>query len=113
MAGSINVGDLSQNTTAFTAAAITSTLPITARITPEIVFGPKLPDQVISEAVGVTGPPAKFINIIVPRRNLDIIYEDLIEKEPPLPKTLAAKLAIENDDKPSYDAAIAGPEASL
>ncbi len=61
----------------------------------------------------VTGPLTKFIGVVVPRRNFNIMYEDLIEKEPPLLKTLVAKLAIENDDKSSYDITIAGPEAPL
>ncbi len=38
---------------------------------------------------------------------------NLIEDEPPLSKALVTKLATESDDKPSYDAAMAGPEASL
>ncbi len=63
--------------------------------------------------MGVTGFFAKFIDMIVPRRNLNIIYEDLIEDESLLPKELIAKLVIESDDKLSYNVAMAGPEASL
>ncbi len=61
----------------------------------------------------VTRPFIKLINIIVPRRNLNIIYEDLIEDEPPLSKTLVIKLATESDNKPLYNVAIAGPERFL
>jgi len=111
--GSISVEDLFQNTIAFIVVAIISTLPATARITPEAASRPELSDQITSEAVGVTGPFTKFIGVVVPRRNLNIVYEDLIENESPLPKALVAKLIIENDDKPSYNTAIAGPEAPL
>ncbi len=51
--------------------------------------------------------------MVVPRRNLNIVYGNLIKDEPPLPKALVVKLATKSDDKPLYNAAIAGPKTSL
>jgi hypothetical protein len=48
----------------------------------------------------------KFINMIVPRCNPNIVYEDLIEKNPTLLKIMIVK-AISNKDKSSYEAAMA------
>ena len=36
---------------------------------------------------------------------------ELYEEDPPLPKAMIAKLVTHNEDKPSYEAAMAGPEA--
>ena len=63
--------------------------------------------------MGVTGFSAKLINIVVPRRNLDIVYGGFIEDESLLSKTLIIKLITESDEKPSYNITIAGPEALL
>jgi hypothetical protein len=62
------------------------------------------------EAVGVTKAPAKLIGVVAPRRNPNIVYENLIVEDPTLPKAMIAK-AIPNEDKPSYEAAMASPEA--
>jgi hypothetical protein len=55
--------------------------------------------------VKVTKISAKFIDIIVSRRNPNIVYENLIKEDPILSKTIIVK-AIPNKNKPSYEAAI-------
>jgi hypothetical protein len=59
--------------------------------------------------MGITKISAKFINIIVSRRNPNIVYENLIEENPILSKVIIIK-AIPNKDKPSYEAAIVNPK---
>jgi hypothetical protein len=80
--GNINIRDLPQNITASTNTIITNILtknkenePIAARIR-KITFKIELS----KEAIEITEISAKFINIIVPRRNPNIVYENLIKK---------------------------------
>jgi hypothetical protein len=47
--------------------------------------------------------------MVVSRRNPNIEYEDLIEKNPILSKIMIAKI-IPNEDKPSYEIAMANFE---
>jgi hypothetical protein len=70
----------------------------------------KLPKKVLQEAVGATEAPIKLISIIVPSRDPNIVYKELYEEDPPLPKTMIAKLVTHNENKPSYEAAMADPE---
>jgi hypothetical protein len=51
----------------------------------------------------------KFINMIISRRNPNIVYKNLIKENPILLKVMIAKI-IPNKDKPSYETAIANPE---
>jgi hypothetical protein len=49
--------------------------------------------ELSKEAVEITEIFTKFINIIVPRRNLNIVYEDLIEEDP---------ILLKNNDNQDY-----------
>ena len=53
----------------------------------------------------ITKISAKFINMIVLRRNPNIVYKDFIKEDPTLSKAIIAK-TIPNKDKPSYEIAI-------
>jgi hypothetical protein len=63
------------------------------------------------EIIKITKISAKLINMIVPRRNPNIVYENLIEKDPILSKIIIAKI-ISNKDKPSYETAMTNPKIS-
>jgi hypothetical protein len=56
--------------------------------------------------VGIIKIFAKFINIIIPRRNPNIVYENFIEKNFILLKIMIIKTIL-NKDKSSYEIAIA------
>jgi hypothetical protein len=62
--------------------------------------------ELFKEAVEVIMISTKFIDIIVPRRNLNIVYENFIKENPILLKIIIIK-NIPNEDKPSYEIAIA------
>jgi hypothetical protein len=103
----INVKGLSQGTTAPTNNTTTNMLTenkenksIAAR-TRKITSKIKLSKKII----GITKISTKFINIIASRRNPNIVYENLIEKNPTLLKIIIIK-TIFNKDKPSYETAI-------
>jgi hypothetical protein len=51
----------------------------------------------------------KFINIIISCRNPNIVYENIIKKDLTLLKIIIIKI-IPNEDKPSYEIAIANFE---
>jgi hypothetical protein len=53
----------------------------------------------------------KFIDMVVSRRNPNIVYENLIKNNPILSKIIIIKI-IPNEDKPSYETAIASPKIS-
>jgi hypothetical protein len=55
--------------------------------------------------VRITKISAKFIDMIILRRNPNIVYENFIEEDPTLSKVIIAK-AISNKDKSSYEIAI-------
>jgi hypothetical protein len=74
---------------------------IAARIR-KTIFKIELP----KEAVELIKIFAKFINIIVLRRNPNIVYENFIKENPILSKIMIVK-AIPNEDKSSYEIAIA------
>jgi hypothetical protein len=59
----------------------------------------------------ITKISAKFINIIVLRRNPNIVYENLIKEDLILPKVMIIKIS-PNKNKPSYETAIANSEIS-
>jgi hypothetical protein len=61
--------------------------------------------ELSKEIVGITKISAKFINIIISRRDPNIVYENFIEENPILSKVIIAKI-ISNEDKPSYETAI-------
>jgi hypothetical protein len=77
---------------------------IAARIR-KTIFKVELSKEVNPEVVRITKISAKFINMIVLRRNSNIVYENFIEENPILPKIIIIKL-IFNEDKPSYEIAI-------
>jgi hypothetical protein len=77
---------------------------IAARIR-KTIFKIELPKKVM----GVTEISVKFINIIISRRNLIIVYENLIEENLILLKIIIIKI-IFNKDKPSYETAIVNSE---
>jgi hypothetical protein len=113
LAGNINVKSLFQNIIASTNIIITNMFTenkvnefIAARIR-KTIFKIKL----FKEAVEITKISAKFIDIIILRRDPNIVYENLIEKDSTLSKIMIVKI-IPNKDKPSYEAAIANPEIS-
>jgi hypothetical protein len=58
------------------------------------------------KAVEITKISTKFINVIISRRNSNIVYENLIEENLILSKVIIIK-SISNKDKPSYEIAIA------
>jgi hypothetical protein len=60
----------------------------------------------LKKIIEITKIFTKFINIIVPRRNPNIVYENLIEENPILSKIIIIKI-ISNKDKPSYEITIA------
>jgi hypothetical protein len=62
--------------------------------------------KLLKEAIEVTKIFTKFINMIILRRDPNIVYENLIKKNPTLLKIIIAKI-ISNKDKPSYEIAIA------
>jgi hypothetical protein len=108
LTGNINVRNFPQNTTAPTNTTTINTLTknkknksIAARIR-KTIFKIKLP----KEAVKITKIFTKFINMIVLRRNPNIVYENLIEKDSILLKIIIAKI-IFNKDKSSYEITIA------
>src|SRR5450755_4293309 len=70
----------------------------------------ELPKKVFQKAMKAAKAPIKFINVIIPPRNPNIVYKELYEEDPPLPKAMIAKLVTHNEDKPSYETAMAGPE---
>jgi hypothetical protein len=103
----INIKDLPQNTIAPINIITTNTLTknkknkfIAARIR-KTIFKIKLSKKIV-EIIKIF---AKFINIIILRRNPNIVYENLIKKNLTLPKTIIIKI-IPNKDKPSYETAI-------
>jgi hypothetical protein len=107
----MNVGGPPQSTTAPTNIIIISMLTenkedesIAARIRKAIF---KI--ELSKEAVGVTKIFAKFIDMIVLRRNPNIVYENFIKKNFLLLKIMIVKI-IFNKDKTSYEAAIANSE---
>jgi hypothetical protein len=61
--------------------------------------------------VGVIKISAKLINMVALRRNPNIVYENLIEKDFILSKIMIVKI-IFNEDKPSYEIAMANSEIS-
>jgi hypothetical protein len=65
--------------------------------------------ELSKEVVGIIKIFVKFINMVVLRRNPNIVYEDLIEKDLTLLKIMIIK-AIPNENKPSYEIAMASPE---
>jgi hypothetical protein len=65
--------------------------------------------ELFKKVMRVTEISAKFINIIILRRNPNIVYENIIEKNLILLKIIIAK-AIFNKDKPSYEIAITNSE---
>jgi hypothetical protein len=67
----------------------------------KIIFKIKLS----KEAAGITKIFIKFINMIVLRRNSNIVYENLIKENLILPKIMIVKI-IPNKDKPSYETAM-------
>jgi hypothetical protein len=77
---------------------------IAARIR-KIIFKIKL----LKEAVGVIKIFAKFINMIILRRNPNIVYENFIKEDLILSKIMIVKI-IFNKDKPSYEVAIVSSE---
>jgi hypothetical protein len=111
LTGNINVKDLPQDITAPTNTTTINTFTenkknksIAARIR-KTIFKIELP----KEAIEVTKIFTKFIDMIVPRRNPNIVYENLIEKDPTLSKIIIIKI-IFNEDKPSYEIAMANSE---
>jgi hypothetical protein len=107
----ISVKDLPQNITALTNTTIINTLTenkknksITAR-TRKTIFKIELPKEVV-EIIKIS---AKFINIVVLRRNPNIAYENFIKEDPILSKIMIIKI-ISNKDKSSYEAAIINPK---
>jgi hypothetical protein len=68
----------------------------------KIIFKIKL----FKEVVEITEISAKFINMIVLRRNPNIVYENFIEEDLILSKIMIAKI-ISNKDKPSCEIAMA------
>jgi hypothetical protein len=76
----------------------------------KIISKVELSKETNSEAVGVIEISTKFINMIVPRRDPNIVYEDLIEDDPILSKIIIAKI-IPNEDKPSYEITMVNSEA--
>jgi hypothetical protein len=65
--------------------------------------------ELLKEAVEIIKIFAKFIDMIVLRRDPNIVYENFIEKDPILLKVIIAKV-ISNEDKSSYEAAMANFE---
>jgi hypothetical protein len=59
--------------------------------------------------VGIIKVSAKFIDIVALRRNSNIVYKDFIEEDLILPKIMIIKI-IFNEDKSSYEVAMANPE---
>jgi hypothetical protein len=111
LAENINVESLPKDITAPINITITSIFTknkenesIAAR-TRKTIFKIELP----KEAVEFTKISTKFINIIIPRRNPNIVYENLIKENPTLPKTIIVK-TIPNNNKPSYETAMANPK---
>jgi hypothetical protein len=73
---------------------------IAARIR-KTIFKTELPKEVMR----VIEISAKFIDVIIPRHNPNIVYENLIEENLTLPKVIIIKI-ISNKNKPSYEAAM-------
>ena len=65
------------------------------------------------ETVGVKETPTKQISVVVPHWDPNILYKELYEEDPQLLKAMIAKVLDKNEDKPSYKAAMAGPEVYL
>jgi hypothetical protein len=61
--------------------------------------------KLFKEVMEVTEISAKFINIVVLRRDPNIVYENLIKENFILPKIIIIKI-ISNKDKPSYEITI-------
>jgi hypothetical protein len=66
--------------------------------TRKTIFKIELPKK----AIGIIKISAKFINIIVLRRNPNIVYENFIEEDFILSKIMIIKI-IFNENKPSYE----------
>jgi hypothetical protein len=113
LTGNINIKDLPQNIIASTNIITTNMFTenkknefIAAR-TRKIIFKTEL----LKEVMRITKISAKFIDIIALRRNPNIVYKNLIEKDLTLSKIMIAKI-IPNEDKPSYEIAMVSPEIS-
>jgi hypothetical protein len=63
----------------------------------------------LKEVIEIIKISAKLIDMIVSRRNPNIVYKNLIEEDPILPKIIIIK-TIPNKDKPSYEIAITNPK---
>jgi hypothetical protein len=107
----INIRNLLQNIIALINIIIINTFTenkkdkfIAARIR-KIIFKIELPKEVM----GITKVFAKFINMIALRRDPNIVYKNLIEENPTLPKIIIIKIIL-NEDKPSYEVAIVSSE---
>jgi hypothetical protein len=107
LAGNINIKNLPQNIIAPTNTTTINTLTknkenkfIAARTRKTISK-----TELLKEVVGITKIFAKFINMIISRRDPNIVYENLIKKDSILLKIMIAKI-ISNKDKPSYEIAI-------
>jgi hypothetical protein len=59
--------------------------------------------------VEITKISAKFIDIVISRRNPNMVYKNFIEKNPTLSKIMIIKI-IFNEDKSSYEIAITSSE---
>jgi hypothetical protein len=107
----MNVKGLSQDITAPTNIITTNIFTenkedefIAAR-TRKTTFKIKLPKKVM----GIIKIFAKFINMVVSRRNPNIVYKNLIEENPTLSKIIIIKI-ISNEDKSSYEITIINPK---
>ena len=69
-----------------------------------------------SETVGVAEPTSgrsTGIAVVMPTRDQNIVYEDWNEEDPPLPQAHFAQSIHHNEDQPSYEKTIKGPNTSL
>jgi hypothetical protein len=71
----------------------------------KIIFKAELSKEINSKIMEITKISAKFISVIIPRRDPNIVYENLIKKNLILSKIIIIK-TISNEDKPSYETAI-------
>jgi hypothetical protein len=115
LAGNMSVRGLSQGITAPTNITTTSMFAenkkdesIATRIR-KIIFKITFKAELPKEAVGVIKVSAKLIDVVASCWDPNIVYEDLIEEDPTLLKVMIVK-AILNEDKPSYEIAMANPE---
>ncbi len=101
LAGNTNIESLPKTTTPTTSTTTTATTTNDSNST-------------ISEIVGITAEeppkPTTLVNVMIPPRDLNKIYKNIIDDPTPISIAIYTNTAINNNDQPSYTKVITNPE---